>query len=208
MIDHSFTEKARSRYTGTFKGDGVFDCAVRTGIAYEQDCLDQFDDFVDKLFNIEKSSGLMLDLIGKIVGQDRVLISYTDQKNFGFLGHPLAESFGTKANPNIGGYWKSSSSSSTIYRKMADDTYRTVLKARIASNISRGTINDFLRVINILTGHTRSQIIEGPESGSVTLVIPSGNATLVQYYYTRIGQSDQILPIPVGVSLKVIIVEE
>jgi len=208
MINHNFTDKARSRYTGTFKDDPVFDCAVRTGISYEQDCLDQFDIYVDQLYNIDKSSGLMLDLIGKIVGQDRILISYTDQKNFGFLGHPLAESFGTKANPNIGGYWKSSSSATTIYRKMSDETYRVVLKARIASNIARGTINDFLAVVNILTGHTRAQIIESPESGSFTLVIPSTNATLVQYYYTRIGQPDQILPIPIGVSLKVIILEE
>lgn len=208
MINHNFTDKARTRYTGTFKDDPVFDCAVRTGISYEQDCLDQFDNYVDQLYNIDKSSGLMLDLIGKIVGQNRVLISYTDQKNFGFLGHPLAESFGTKADPTVGGYWKSSSSATTIYRKMSDDVYRVVLKARIASNIARGTINDFLNVVNILTGHTRSQIIEGQESGSFTLVVPSTNATLVQYYYTRIGQPDQILPIPVGVSLKVIILEE
>lgn len=198
--------KARSRYTGTFKNDIPFDMLVETLISYAVDSQNKAYEFIDGAFNIDKSSGKMLDLIGKIVGQPRVLVSYDTSRNFGFFGHPLAESFGTVEDPTVGGYWRSASSQSKQFRVMDDATYRRVLRARIQSNIAGGSVDGLLRVINILTGTTTARI-DSNEKGEAVLVVEDGdNIELVQYFYTRMGSSDSILPIPLGVNLKVVVV--
>lgn len=194
--------KARSRYTGTFKEDPVFDLVVQSSINHLEQLQDSLYDIVDKLFNIDKSSGLLLDLIGKIVNQPRVLVSYDVQRYFGFFGHPLADSFGTVEDPTVGGYWKSASDGSNKFRVMDDETYRIVLKARIKSNSSGGSTNDFLEVVNILTGSNTARI-DVNSSGDALLVIRDQNLDLLQYFFTRIGTPDSILPIPLGVNLRV-----
>lgn len=194
--------KARSRYTGTFKEDPVFDLVVQSSIEHLIQTQDQLYDLVDKVFNIDKSSGLLLDLIGKVVNQPRVLVSYDITRRFGFFGHPLAESFGTIEDPNVGGYWKSVSDQNTKFRVMDDETYRIVLKARIKSNTSGGTINDFLGVVNTLTQSNGARV-DVNNSGDALLVIKDENLELLQYFFTRIGANDSILPIPLGVNLRV-----
>lgn len=205
-IKQDFLGKARSRYTGTFQRDPAFDLLVKSVIDYEIEIQDQLYDYYDKVFNIDKSSGFLLDLIGKIVGQPRFLIAYDTSEYFGFKGHPLALSFGTTEDPSVGGYWKSASNAEQKFRKMDDETYRIVLKARIKSNNSKGTVNDFLEVVNILTKTTNARVDTNEESGSLELVVGDENLELLQYFYTRIGQTDSILPIPLGVFLTVNII--
>lgn len=205
-IKQNFLEKARSRYTGTFQKDPVFDLLVKSVTDYETEIQEQLYDYYDKVFNIDKSSGLLLDLIGKIVGQPRFLIAYDTAEYFGFQGHPLALSFGTTEDPNVGGYWKSASNVDQKFRKMDDETYRVVLKARIQSNNSKGTVNDFLSVVNTLTNTTNARVDSNEESGSLELVVGDENLELLKYFYTRIGQTDSILPIPLGVFLTVNII--
>lgn len=194
--------KAQSRYTGTFKEDEVFDLVIRSSINHLSQLQDDLYSMVDKLFNIDKSSGLLLDLIGKLINQPRVLVSYDVERKFGFFGHPLSESFGTVDDPDVGGYWKSASEQSSKFKIMDDETYRTVLRARIKSNTSGGTINDFLEVVNTLTG-TQNARIDINSSGDALLVVPDENLELLQYFFTRIGTEDSILPIPLGVNLRV-----
>lgn len=203
---HDFLEKARSRYTGTFQKDPAFDLLVKSLIDYETEIQEQLYDYYDKIFNIEKSSGEMLDLIGKVIGQPRVLISYDTTPYFGFKGHPLALSFGTTADPSVGGYWKSASNTEQKFRKMDDETYRVVLKARIQSNNSKGTVNDFLSVVNTLTKTTNARVDNSSESGTVELIVGDENLELLQYFYTRLGQKDSLLPVPLGVFLTVTVI--
>lgn len=194
--------KAKSRYTGTFKEDPVFDRIVRTMVGYLEETQDQTYSIVEQAFNIDKSSGYMLDLIGKIVGQSRILFSYDVEPKFGFFGHPLAQSFGTVNNQNVGGYWDSMSNNSKKFRVMLDDEYRKVIRARILSNVSGGTVDDLLRVVNILTD-TESARVDVNGSGNALLVVEDKNLELLQYFFTRIGTPDALLPIPLGVSLQV-----
>lgn len=197
--------KAQSRYTGTFKDDVAFDLLVKTMLSYQIDCQDKAYEFIDGALNIDKSQGKMLDLIGKIIGQSRVLVSYDLTRNFGFLGHPLAQSFGTTEDPTVGGYWRSTSSQSKQFRIMDDATYRIVLRARIQSNIAGGSVDGLLRVVNILTQNDTARV-DNDASGEAVLVVEDINLDLLQYFYTRIGTTDSLLPIPLGVFLKVVVV--
>lgn len=197
--------QAQSRYTGTFKEDETFDAIVKTLVGYIAESQDQEFTIIDQAFNIDKSSGNMLDIIGKIVNQSRVLVSYNTEMKFGFFGHPLSKSFGTLADPSVGGYWDSVTNSTQKFRVMDDETYRKVLRARIASNTSGASINGILSVINILTD-TNNARVDNNASGDAVLVVSdlgSGNLELLQYFYTRIGSEDSILPIPLGVNLQV-----
>lgn len=194
--------KARSRYTGTFKEDVPFDLFVKTLLDYLIQSQESAFTFVDGIFNIDKSSGKMLDLIGKIVNQGRVLVAYSLDMNFGFRGHPLAEGFGTITNPNVGGYWKDSSNQNAKFRVLTDDEYRLILKARILSNNSGGTTDDLIKVVNVLTQSTNARV-ETDGSGDAVLVVSTNNLEFLQYFYTRIGASDALLPIPLGVNLKI-----
>lgn len=194
--------KARTRYTGTFNDDPAFDRVVKTLIDYLSVSQDLAFTLVDALFNIDKSSGKMLDLIGKVVNQDRVLVAYDLTQYFGFSGHPLAKGFGTLDNPEIGGYWRDSSAETSKFRVLTDPEYRVILKARIASNNSGGTTDDLLRVVNILTGSTNARV-DTNSSGEALLIVSTENLEFLQYFYTRIGSTDSILPIPLGVNLKI-----
>lgn len=194
--------KARTRYTGTFKDDPVFDRVVKTLIDYLSVSQDTAFTLVDALFNIDKSSGKMLDLIGRVVNQDRVLVSYDLTQYFGFAGNPLALGFGTTQNPTLGGYWRDASSETAKFRVLTDPEYRKILKARIASNNSGGTTDDLLRVVNILTDSTNARV-DTNSSGEALLIVSTQNLEFLQYFYTRIGSTDSILPIPLGVNLKI-----
>jgi hypothetical protein len=194
--------KARSRYTGTFKEDKVFDHIIETMLSYLEESQGVAYDLVDGLFDIEKSQGKMLDLIGKIVNQERVLVSYNTNRNFGFFGHPLAESFGTVDDPSVGGVWKSLSNNNAQFRVLTDEEYRTVILARIVSNNSGGTTDDLLEVTNILTGNTTARV-DTNINGEALLVVEDSNLDFLQYFYTRIGNPDSLLPIPLGVNLKI-----
>lgn len=197
--------QAQSRYTGTFKEDEVFDAIVKTLVGYISESQDQEFTIIDQAFNIDKSSGRMLDLIGKVINQSRVLVSYNTEMKFGFYGHPLSESFGTVSDGSVGGYWDSLTTNTQKFRIMDDTTYRKVLRARIASNVSGGNSNGLLSVINILTD-TNNARVDNNQSGDAVLVVSdlgNGNLDLFRYFYTRIGSEDSILPIPLGVSLQV-----
>ena len=167
--------------------------------------VDQQEDFLwlkDNILSIDDAELWHLDFLGALIGQSRLLVSFNTEPYFGFENSYQSDTLGTVTDPDVGGYWKSASEQSSKFKIMDDETYRTVLRARIKSNTSGGTINDFLEVVNILTG-TRNARIDINSSGDALLVIPDKNLDLLQYFFTRIGTEDSILPIPLGVNLRV-----
>lgn len=86
--------------------------------------------------DIDLATGDRLDKIGAIVGLDRVnLIPYFAQY-FGFDENANSLTFGTVADPLIGGTFYSVSLPASIQVEFTDDEYRFYLKAKISVNSS------------------------------------------------------------------------
>jgi len=207
MESIDYTELVNSRLTGLFsKDNGVF-AAIVTSIT---DTLDQYQseyiNIISNLLSIDNSEGAQLDLIGKIVGQDRVLANFYDTPYFGFEDAPLAQSFGTVSNPSTGGKFRSITNTNVGENRLLTDVeYRRIIKARILKNNSRSTLNDFLQVVNMIDNSTTTSItINTSCNGVVNLVNPSN---ILYYFLTNRYSKDSIIPIPLGVRLGITLIE-
>jgi len=104
------------------------------------------DVFEDILFQrtIDDATGSLLDIIGEIVGQKRIPIDTTGFEYFGFIGAVGAQSYGDLGNLSIGGRYVSSYEAIDGINLVADPEYRILIRAKIASNNSKGTINEII----------------------------------------------------------------
>ena len=84
------------------------------------------------ILNIDLAEKSHLDFIGMLVGQDRFLIGFNAETYFGFEGSYKSDTFGMSGAPYIGGYWNSRSYfNSATARRLNDDEYRRIIKARV-----------------------------------------------------------------------------
>lgn len=201
-----YYDLCKSRYTGLFKTDnGVYDAIIKTICDALNQYQDQYLTIFTNLLNIDNSSGEQLDMIGRIVGQDRTLADFVSTPYFGFEDAPLAQSFGTITNPAIGGKWRSiTNPASGTNKLLADSEYRTLIKARILKNNSKGTLNDLLAVINLIDGSSTT-FTSVNSNGDVTILLRSPTPILY-YFLTKRNTPDSIIPIPLGVRTRVKII--
>lgn len=198
---YDYLEIARSRYTDLFKNDQVFDLLIQTIVSLHQEKQLEYINYHDNVFNIDNQIGQGLDLIGEIVGQPRILVDFNKNKYFGFEGSFNSGTFGTISDSDIGSPWFSIlNPSENSIRRMNDDEYKRVIKARIIKNNSNNSVNDFLEVLNILTGNA-SNFIESHEHGDIVLNLSQDNIGLITYFCSRWTLKDNIFPIQAGYRL-------
>lgn len=130
--------------------------------------------------DIGLSSGVQLDLIGEIVGQERpISVSIDPDEVFGFdpieVGDPGFPSgcppdFGWSgvSRPDRGGVW--TSVSGLFVARMSDSDYRTLLRARIFSNSADGTVESIVKFLDFATGVDGNNIINST-IGQVDLIV-------------------------------------
>lgn len=199
MESINYLEKARSRYTDQHSDDPVFDIIIQLLITQQVLNQDVVINLEEILFDIDKSYGLMLDLIGYNVGQDRIIEG--NGEFFGFNEDVSALGYGDINDPEAGGYWYSlyNGNRSTI-TTANDELYRRLIKARIIYNNNMATPETLLRILNILTNTTTSRFTEDGK-GNITIFIENDDDYLVTYFLS-IRESDRnIIPIPLGVSV-------
>ncbi|UJE34678.1 baseplate wedge protein [Acinetobacter phage vB_AbaM_P1] len=144
---------AKSRYTNQFEKDKVFDAIVQTLIEYKMKTQELYINFARTLLDIELSTGKNLDLIGSIVGQPRILVDFSIDKYFGFLGNPRAE-------PYDKGLWYSTfSAKGADSRTLSDVEYRRIIKARIIRNRTNCSRADFIRILDLILDIDRDKAI-------------------------------------------------
>lgn len=200
----SYLDLIRSRYTDLVRNDEVYTGILESVANVLEEKQDELININDVLLNIEKSSGNLLDIIGRIVGQPRILINFYSKPYFGFFGATNVRSFGTIEDDEVGGFWRSKYDDTGGSAFIADDViYRKLIKARIIKNSSNATVNDLLKVVNILTDKEDSRVFAQEESGRALLVLTSPINSLTSYFTGRINTDDNILPIPLGVRLDV-----
>ena len=96
---------------------------------------DDFKWFSENILNIDIAEKSHLDLIGGLVGQNRFLVDFNVEKYFGFKYSYNSDTFGDSSDPSVGGYWNSRSNfNKSTARRLNDDEYRRLIKARVICN--------------------------------------------------------------------------
>ena len=155
---------------------------------------------IDNILNLDVAEKYHLDFIGQLVGQDRFLVNFNQEKYFGFLGSYQSETLGTLSDEGVGGYWNSVDTFiSSSARRLNDEEYKRIIKARIIYNNSNCLMNDLVSVVNLITNRTDNRISLVKHG---QLVIKSNDESgLLTYFFDRLELEDNILPITYGVSV-------
>lgn len=155
----------------------------------------------ENLLDIDNAKGWQLDLIGLVLNQPRLLASFDTGVYFGFEGAYQAGTFGTLDDPTVGAPWFSSAGyNPSTSKRLSDDQYRRILKARSIKTTSKYcNHSELLEIVNLLSDSTNSTI-DVPSHGNLTIYTndPEG---FVSYFLSRSRTSDNILPIPLGVKV-------
>lgn len=196
MQEQDYKTIAHSRLTDRHRNDDVFLSILDTLIELKEDRQQQYLTLGNTLLDIDNSTGKNLDLIGKLIGEERSLVNFIDRSYFGFLGARLAESYDV-------GYWYS------LYRNrygtlrtLTDDEYRRILKARIIKNSSDNGRNSLLEVVNILTGNESSRVYENTNNSSINLEVFDTDG-LASYYLSQYKSDKNLIPVPMGRRLSI-----
>lgn len=156
--------------------------------------------FSENILSIDAAENFHLDFIGKLVGQDRFLVGFNAETYFGFEGSYKSDTFGVSGAPYVGGYWNSRSYfNAATARRLSDDEYRRIIKARIISNHSNCSPNDLLEVINLITNRA-DNTTQTVQHGVIT-VKSKDKTGLLSYFVDNIGTKANILPVAAGVRL-------
>lgn len=197
MKELDYRETAHSRLTDRHRSDETFLTILDSLIELKEVRQRELLTFSDTFLDIDKSSGKNLDLIGKLVGEERTLVNFIDRSYFGFLGARLSESYDI-------GYWYSlyKNKYGTL-RTLSDEEYRRVLKARVVKNSSGSNRDSFLRVLNLLLGDATSIVIESENNKAIEVKIKDEDG-LASYFLSKYKSDTNLIPIPLGRRLGVV----
>ncbi|MGF6878349.1 DUF2612 domain-containing protein [Paraburkholderia sp. MM5477-R1] len=144
--------------------------------------------------DIDNAEGVNLDLVGKHVGQSRVISDMVAREFFAFL-----ESL------DGGGFQLGGMGGSTFYRLgrsltesvvLGDDDYRFLIRCRITKNYMIGTIPELLDALDFIFGDA-ADVFDGYDM-SISIVIETTNVSSFALFAI---QHLDILPRPVGVGV-------
>lgn len=158
----------------------------------------------ENILNLEEATGWQLDLIGQVVGQERLLASFDTGVYFGFKGSYQSDTFGDLNDSSVGGYWYNGNNFNVGTAKLLnDEQYKRVLKARIIKNNTRSCcFNDLIEVINLLVDNTNA-VVWSNQHGLIQAKTTDDEG-LLSYFLSRKNNKDNILPIPLGVKFEMI----
>lgn len=149
-----------------------------------------FQEFYEKIWNIETAETFGLDLWGRILGVSRRFYVIQSGEYFGFSGNdPDYQPFSQAP------FYNGSSDSDAV--NLDNDTYRNLLMTKALINISNTSIPSLNRIVSkLFTGRGKCYVADvGSMSFSYTF----------EFVLTRLDRAiiKQILPSPVGVSVAI-----
>ncbi|MNQ58990.1 hypothetical protein D3C85_732100 [compost metagenome] len=203
FVEVDYLEEARSRFTSQFEDKVVFDKYVQLLIAAQTELSSVFKDLM-QLRSIDTATGAQLDILGQIVGQDRVLLNADFFEFFGFLGVDKANSFGDIDDPTVGSFFYDFGEPLGGNILLNDDTYRLFIKAKIYKNSTASSPEEFIKVINLIFGTTSTFVAEtGNASINVLFGRPltSLEKALLGYVDSSSGYDSRLIPKTVGVRI-------
>lgn len=178
VIKKDYLEEARERVTEAFKNKPVFDHYLRLLSGYSNEVQDVLKALGEERW-IDTAVGAQLDILGNIVGQDRVIIGGDLIEFFGYLGALNAKSYGTIYNPSIGGYYRGKDQPVGGNLVLSDEVYRIFIRAKIMKNTTRSTPEDIIRFIRFVFPNVYSVWINESAYGEASFDIFSNSLTLL-----------------------------
>ena len=203
---NNFLSESGELVTTQFEDKDVFNRYLMLLTLGVQETLSVCRDLMQRR-DIDSAEGAQLDIIGRIVGQERVLVSADLYPFFGYVGALAANSFGTFYNPRIGGYWYSYGAKIGADVKLSDDQYRQIIKAKIIKNNSRGTNEDFIRFGNFVLDANISFDVDMGASSTTTVLVGRRMSlfekALMVYVFDGVDYNFTYTPKPLGVGIGV-----
>lgn len=197
MQEQDYKKIAYSRLTDRHRSDEAFLAILDTLIELKEERQREYLSIADTFLDIDKSTGKNLDVIGKLIGEERTLVNFIDRAYFGFLGARLSESYDI-------GYWYSlyKNKYGTL-RTLTDEEYRRVLKARVVKNSSDNNRNSLLEVLNILLDNNSAVVVESENNTAIEVRIKDLDG-LASYYLSKYKSDTNLIPMPLGRRLGVV----
>jgi hypothetical protein len=198
-----YTEEARLRVTEQFKEKEVFDRYVQLLTKAQIDLENTYKDLL-QLRGIDSATGAQLDIIGRIVGQDRELIAADLYDFFGIQGALNAFPMGDISDPTIGGIFYSFGLDLGGNVELDDETYRTFIRAKIFKNITASTPEQFIQAIKLIFGIEQVAIIQDGDGQAIVLLgeqLTDFQRVLLTYISYSQGYPSRLVPKTVGVRI-------
>lgn len=198
-----YDEVALSRVTSVFKESPIFQAVLLSLLQPLESLQDDMMYLANNMLNIDEAKDYHLDFIGSLIGQKRLLVDFNTEPYFGFEGAYQAETLGTIQDSNVGGYWNSYSYTNVATaRRLNDEEYRRVIKARIIMNNTNCSVDDLVQVLNLITGNQGSTV--NRVSHRVLKVRISDPSGLGAYFLSRTDRDDNIIPVALGVRIDLV----
>jgi hypothetical protein len=163
----------------------ILEIIRRWALAFQQDS--NIEMFYAYVWNVRTAKGYGLDVLGRIVGVNRVLRIPATPPYIGWASD--AYNWGS-------GIWYGLGNLTQNYA-LSDDVFRRLVLAKAALNICNGSIPEINRILMMLFPDRGNCYVQDNGSMAITYVF-GGNLTPVDY--AIISQSG-VLPKPVGVSV-------
>ena len=121
-------------------------------------------------YGVDTATGEMLDVIGRIVGVRRPILRAAEFDVFGYDGND------SYTNYNIAPYI---GDGAQIDSPLNNDLYRKLIKAKIARNISDGTADSIIQLVEFIVGVKVTALIDnGDKSFDIGIASPLDNTTM------------------------------
>ncbi|OOF40932.1 hypothetical protein BKK47_02570 [Rodentibacter mrazii] len=146
------------------------------------------------VLNIETATGDQLDLVGKHVGQTRVINGYQLRKFFGFQNAQNAMGFSRTRQG--GGRWYRKRDPLADSVRLSDADYRFLIKCRIVKNYQIGTLPNIIEACHFILG-VDCRVVDNLNM-TVTVTVNNGLSTdFVKYAINHLD----ILPRQAGTKI-------
>lgn len=209
MVD--YLAEAQARVTEQFKDSKdaekikpIFNKYLKLLMASQLELQNTLRDLT-QLRDIDNAIGVQLDVIGRIVGQERELVEAELYPFFAFQGVVGALGFGSKETGGGGTLTSKSGGVDTGKNVLLDDeTYRKYIRAKIFKNITASTPEQFMAVVNSIFGTERCYVAEG-EDAEITVYFDRNLSDLEKNLLDYVSHTQKyptrLLPKTVGVKV-------
>lgn len=143
-------------------------------------------------YDVETATGAQLDVIGRIVGAPRPILRGAAYDVFGYAGNDSYTNYNVA--PYIG-------DGAMVDAPLNNDLYRKLVKAKIARNVSDGTIDSIIELVEMIIGIEVTALVD---NGDMTFDI--GIASALDNTTEYLLNNFDIIPRPQGVRLGVIFI--
>ncbi|NWD58231.1 DUF2612 domain-containing protein [Pseudomonas veronii] len=195
-MDH--VERAKTRIINEYRGKNRMARWLTIAPEVSNDYVERPLDQIYGSYDVDTVSGEMLDIIGRIVGVARPILRDAEFDVFGYSGND------SYTNYNIAPYI---GDGEAIDAPLNNDLYRKLIKAKIARNISDGTADSIIQLVEIIIGVKVTALVDnGDKSFDIGVASQLDNTTLYlienfdlipRPQGTRIGQVF-VLPISIA----------